>query len=404
MNVGLADYPEGEQVSLPRLRIITGGLLPPLEALEGKQMHYLDVANPGVKTLSPYQAGKPIEELERELGLQNIVKLASNENPFGFPASAKQAIAAQLDNLTRYPDANGFELKQIIAQKFHLKPEQITLGNGSNDLLELFAHTFAAEGDEVIFSQYAFIVYPLVSKAINAQAKEIPAKDWGHDLSGFLAAITPKTKLIFIANPNNPTGNFLSHEAIDAFLAQVPPQVIVVLDEAYTEFTAPEERVDSFALLKKYPNLIVSRSLSKAYGLAGLRIGYAVSNEEIADLLNRVRQPFNCNAVALTAACAVLQDDAFVAEVAANNRREMARFEDYCRAHQLAFIPSKGNFITIDFQQPAAPIYDALLHEGVIVRPIAGYGMPNHLRVSIGLPQENDKFFQALSKVLNFNK
>lgn len=367
-------------------------------------MQYINIANHGVKSLSPYQAGKPIEELERELGISNIVKLASNENPFGFPESAKQAIRTQLDNLTRYPDANGFELKQAIAKKFSVQANQITLGNGSNDLLELFAHTFAGEGDEVIYSQYAFIVYPLVTKAINAVAKEIPAKNWGHDLNGFLTALSDKTKLIYIANPNNPTGNFLTEQEIDTFLARVPESVIVVLDEAYTEFTKAEERVDSFGLLKKYPNLIISRSLSKAYGLAGLRIGYAVSNPEIADLLNRVRQPFNCNTLALTAAIAVMNDDAFVEKVAENNRAEMARYEAFCKKNGLEYIPSKGNFITIDFKQPAAPIYDALLPEGVIVRPIAGYGMPNHLRVSIGLPQENNQFFTALSKVLNFTQ
>ena len=346
-------------------------------------MQYINIANRGVKSLSPYQAGKPIEELERELGISNIVKLASNENPFGFPESAKKAILEQLDKLTRYPDANGFELKQTIAKKFGVQPNQITLGNGSNDLLELFAHTFATEGDEIIYSQYAFIVYPLVTKAINAAAKEIPAKNWGHNLQGFLTALSDKTKLIYIANPNNPTGNFLTSQEIEDFLAKVPENVIVVLDEAYTEFTKAEERVNSFSLLKKYSNLIISRSLSKAYGLAGLRIGYAVSNPEIADLLNRVRQPFNCNSLALTAAVAV-----------------MRRYEDFCQKNQLDYIPSKGNFITIDFKQPAAPIYDALLREGVIVRPIAGYGMPNHLRISIGLPEENDKFFTALSKVL----
>ena len=363
-------------------------------------MQYINIANSGVKSLSPYQAGKPIEELERELGISNIVKLASNENPFGFPESAKKAIFEQLDKLTRYPDANGFELKQTIAKKFGVQPNQITLGNGSNDLLELFAHTFATEGDEIIYSQYAFIVYPLVTKAINAVAKEIPAKNWGHDLQGFLTALSDKTKLIYIANPNNPTGNFLTSQEIEDFLAEVPQNVIVVLDEAYTEFTRSEERVDSFRLLKKYSNLIISRSLSKAYGLAGLRIGYAVSNPEIADLLNRVRQPFNCNSLALTAAVAVMNDDEFVEKVAENNRSEMKRYEDFCLYHQLEYIPSKGNFITIDFKQPAAPIYDALLHEGVIVRPIAGYGMPNHLRISIGLPEENNRFFAALSKVL----
>ncbi|HDV7284880.1 TPA: histidinol-phosphate transaminase [Mannheimia haemolytica] len=363
-------------------------------------MQFINIANEGVKSLSPYQAGKPIEELERELGIQNIIKLASNENPFGFPESAKKAILNQLDDLTRYPDSNGFELKTTIAQKFGVQANQITLGNGSNDLLELFAHTFAGEQDEIIYSQYAFIVYPLVTKAINAIAREIPAKNWGHDLDAFLAAITDKTKLIFIANPNNPTGNFLTQAEIEGFLAKVPANVIVVLDEAYTEFTAPQERVDSFGLLAKYPNLIVSRSLSKAYGLAGLRIGYAVSNPEIADLLNRVRQPFNCNSLALASAIAVMNDDEFVKKVAENNRLEMARYEAFCQANGLEYIPSKGNFITIDFKRPAAAIYEALLREGVIVRPIAGYGMPNHLRISIGLPQENERFFTALLKVL----
>lgn len=363
-------------------------------------MQFLNIANEGVKSLSPYQAGKPIEELERELGISNIIKLASNENPFGFPESAKQAIINQLNDLTRYPDANGFELKAAISKKFDIQLNQITLGNGSNDLLELFAHTFASEHDEVIYSQYAFIVYSLVTKAINATAREIQAKDWGHDLDAFLAAINDKTKLIFIANPNNPTGNFLAEVEIDAFLAKVPTNVIVVLDEAYTEFTQAFERVNSFGLLAKYPNLIVSRSLSKAYGLAGLRIGYAVSHPEIADLLNRVRQPFNCNSLALVSAGAVMNDDAFVEKVAENNRQEMKRYEAFCQANGLDYIPSKGNFITIDFGRPATSIYEALLREGVIVRPIASYGMPNHLRISIGLPEENDRLFSALSKVL----
>ena len=369
--------------------------------MRSKKMTFLQRANTGVQSLSPYQAGKPIEELERALGISNIIKLASNENPFGFPDSAKLAITHQLNDLTRYPDSNGFELKATIAKKFNLHPNQVTLGNGSNDLIELVAHTFAGEQDEIIFSQYAFIVYPLISKAINAISREIPAKNWGHDLDGFLAAINDKTKLIYIANPNNPTGNFLTEAELEAFLAKVRSDIIVVLDEAYTEFTAENERVDSFGLLTKYPNLVVSRSLSKAYGLAGLRIGYAVSNPEIAGLLNRVRQPFNVNSLALTAAVAVLQDDNFVKKVAENNRIEMKRYEAFCLQHGLEYIPSKGNFITINFKQPAAPIYDALLHEGVIVRPIAGYGMPNHLRISIGLPEENNRFFTALTKVLH---
>lgn len=364
-------------------------------------MQYTTLANLGVQTLSPYQAGKPIEELERELGISNIVKLASNENPFGLPEGVKQAISAQLTDLTRYPDANGYYFKEVVAKKFGVNINQITLGNGSNDLLELIARTFVAEQDEVIFSQYAFIVYPLVTKAINAKAVVVPAKDFGHDLDGFLTALSPKTKLIYLANPNNPTGTFLTHQQIENFLAKVPSKVIVVLDEAYTEFTHPRERVDSFQLLQQFENLVICRTLSKAYGLAGLRIGYAVSHPEIADLLNRVRQPFNCNSLALAAGIAVMQDDDFIQKVAENNRLEMARYEQFFEKHSFDYIKSKGNFITLDLKQPATPIYQKLLEQGVIVRPIAVYGMPNHLRISIGLPEENNQFFETLLKVLN---
>ena len=355
-------------------------------------MQYLDRANAGVKALSPYQAGKPIEELERELGIKNIIKLASNENPFGLPPSAKNAIQAQLGNLHLYPDSNGFYFKQAVAEKFGLQPEQITLGNGSNDLIELIAHTFASEQDEVIYSQYGFIVYPLISQALNAKRVETPAKNYGNDLAAFLNAITPKTKLIYLANS--------SAVEIADFLAQVPPQVIVALDEAYVEFTEPSERVDSFGLLAKYPNLIVCRTLSKAYGLAGLRIGYAVSSTEIAGLLNRVRQPFNCNSLALAAATAAIQDDEFVAKVAENNRIGLQLLQNFFDEKGLRYVPSKGNFVMLDLQQPAAPIYQALLRKGVIVRPLAGYGLPNHLRISIGLPEENQRFLTALSDIL----
>lgn len=363
-------------------------------------MKFINLANPGVRELSPYQAGKPIEELERELGMSNIIKLASNENPLGFPDSAKQAICQQLNDLTRYPDANGFELKRTISSKFGLQPEQITLGNGSNDLLEITAHTFLNRDDEVIFSQYTFIVYPLVSQAINAKAVVVPAKDYGHDLEGFLAAISDKTKVIYIANPNNPTGTFLTTAQIEAFLAQVPQHILVILDEAYTEFTLPDERVPSFSIMQKYPNLVVCRTLSKAYGLAGLRIGYMVSSAEVAELCNRVRQPFNCNSLALSAAIAVVNDDEFIEKVADNNRQGLKQLQIFCHEKGLDYIPSKGNFITLDLKQPAMPIFQKLLENGVIVRPIAGYGLPNHLRVSIGLPEENQRFMDVLSMIL----
>lgn len=365
-----------------------------------RKMKFIDIVNEGVKKLAPYQAGKPIEELERELGITNIIKLASNENPFGFPQSARKAIEAALNDLTRYPDSNGFGLKQTIAEKYSLDTAQITLGNGSNDLLELFFQTFVSDKDEVIFSQYTFIVAPLAAQARNAKARIIPAVNYGHDLNGFLAAVTDKTKLIYIANPNNPTGTFLTQQEINDFLSKVPEHIVVVLDEAYTEFTAQQERVDSFALTAKYPNLVVSRSLSKVYGLAGLRIGYAVSAPEIAELFNRVRQPFNCNSLALVAAQAVLNDDEFVQTAAENNRQGIALLEQFFAAKGLDYVPSKGNFVLVGFNRPAAAIYTALLHKGVIVRPVAGYGLPEHLRVSVGLPEENQRFITALSEVL----
>lgn len=363
--------------------------------------NFLTIANAGIRALRPYQAGKPIEELERELGIQNIIKLASNENPFGIAESAKQAIINHLNCLNIYPDSNGFLLKQAIAKKFSVKPQQITLGNGSNDLIELIARTFIHDNDEVIFSQYTFIVYPLVCQALNACSVVTPAKAWGHDLAAMLAAITSKTKVIFIANPNNPTGTFLEKAALLQFIQQVPKHILIVLDEAYTEYTPIDRRAPSLQWVNDYNNVIVCRTFSKAYGLAGLRIGYAVSCDENNDILNRVRQPFNCNSLALVAAQAVLHDQHYLTQSVENNHIEYKRFETFCQQQQLTYIPSMGNFITIDFARSAEPIYQRLLHNGIIVRPIAGYGMPNHLRVSIGLPEENNRFMQVLQQILS---
>ncbi|MGL4858100.1 MAG: histidinol-phosphate transaminase [Plesiomonas sp.] len=356
--------------------------------------------NTGIRGLSPYQAGKPVEELERELGISNIVKLASNENPLGLAPSVQQALTQALSDLSRYPDANGFYLKQTLAAHFGTQEAQITLGNGSNDLLEMIARVFVSEQDEVIYAQHAFIVYPLVVQALNAHAVVVPAREWGHDLSAMLAAITAKTKLIFIANPNNPTGTFLETAELADFLQQVPPHVMVVLDEAYTEFVPLARRSPSIEWVENFPNLIVCRTFSKAYGLAGLRIGYAVSHPEVAGLLNRLRQPFNCSSLALLAAQTVLADDAYLAASVENNRQGMQQLITFCQQKGIAYIPSLGNFITLDMGQPAAPLYQQLLQQGVIVRPIAGYGMPNHLRVSIGLPHENQRFIDALTPLL----
>ncbi|MFU8783747.1 histidinol-phosphate transaminase [Aliidiomarina sp.] len=359
------------------------------------------LALPGIRSLQPYQAGKPIEEVERELGISNIVKLASNENPLGVSSKVRDALTEKINGLARYPDANGFYLKTAIAEKFAIDAKQITLGNGSNDVLELLARTYVTDQHEVIFSQHAFVVYPLVTKAIGATPVAVPAKNYGHDLEAMLAAITSRTRMIFVANPNNPTGTFLSKQALQEFIAQVPRNVLVVLDEAYYEYVPSKERAPSFAWIEEYPNLVVSRTFSKAYGLAGLRAGYAVSHPAVADLMNRIRQPFNMNELALTAAMAALQDEEFLARSVQVNAEGMAQITTFCDAHGLSYIPSYGNFVTIKVGNNAAEIYQQLLHKGVIVRPVAGYELPEHLRVSIGTAEENDAFCRAYSEILD---
>ncbi|MCP4326803.1 MAG: histidinol-phosphate transaminase [Alteromonadales bacterium] len=366
---------------------------------------FLSLANAGVQKLHPYQAGKPTDELERELGITNIVKLASNENPLGLAPSVVDALQSELAELTRYPDANGYYLKKALADKYAVNVDQVTLGNGSNDLLELIARAFVSSEHEVMFAQHAFVVYPLVTQAIGANAVAVPAKDFGHDLDAMADAITDKTKLIFIANPNNPTGTFLEQETIKAFLEKVPSDVLVVLDEAYFEYATVSRRGNAIAWITEFPNLIVSRTFSKAYGLAGLRVGYSISNPEIADILNRVRQPFNCNALALKAAETVLNDEDYLQKSVALNSEGMEDLSAFFTDNNLEYIASMGNFITVNVGQTVDKksgdeVYQALLQEGVIVRPITGYGLPNHLRISIGTHAENQRFKQALTTVL----
>lgn len=363
---------------------------------------FLSLALPGVQELSPYVPGKPVEELAREFGLDpaDIIKLASNENPLGPAPMALKAIQEALPELTRYPDGNGFALKQALSRRFGFDLPMITLGNGSNDILELLARAFLAPGTDVVFSQHAFAVYPIVTQAVGATAVEVPAREWGHDLEAMAAAITSATRLVFIANPNNPTGTWIERAEFEAFMAAVPERVLVVLDEAYTEYVNVADALNGFDFIGRYPNLIVSRTFSKAYGLAALRVGYAISDPQIADVLNRVRQPFNVNSLALAAAVASLEDTTYLAESRRANREGMAQLEQGFRELGLAWIASRGNFIAVDLGREAAPVYQGLLREGVIVRPIAGYGMPNHLRVSIGLPQENKRFLDALARVL----
>jgi len=300
----------------------------------------------------------------------------------------------------RYPDANGHYLKAALSEKMSVLPSQITLGNGSNDVLEMIAKIFLQPHHEVIFAEHAFCVYPIVTQAIGATLVEVPAKDWGNDLDAMFAAITDKTKIIFIANPNNPTGTWLLEDELKSFVQKVPSNVIIVMDEAYTEYVTDGSIPDTVKWLAEFANLVVTRTYSKAYGLASLRLGYAVSSETICGLLNRVRQPFNVNSYALAAGIAALKDEQYLAQAVQVNQSGMQQLIENCNALDLSYIPSAGNFLTIDMGQNAMPIYDKLLHKGVIVRPVANYNMPNHLRVSVGLEFENQKYIDAMNSIL----
>ena len=371
-------------------------------------MNYTDLAPAYIRAIAPYQPGKPISELERELGITDIVKLASNENPLGASTRAIAAARAALDDIGLYPDGNGYALKDALVQRYGVTPDQVVLGNGSNDLLELAARAFLTAGDKAVYSDHAFAVYALAVQAVGATGISVAAQDFGHDLAAIRrAAIEQGAKMIFIANPNNPTGTFLSGAALHEFLVDLPAQILVVLDEAYNEYLPVECRYDSVSWLREFPNLIISRTFSKAYGLAGLRIGYAFADAQVADMMNRVRQPFNVNSMAQAAAVAALQDKEFVQQTFELNQRGMTQITQGLRDLGLSYIPSHGNFISFHVVNPAlrpaegaARIYRRLLEAGVIVRPIANYAMPDYLRVSIGLKTENEKFLTALKKIL----
>jgi histidinol-phosphate aminotransferase len=358
-----------------------------------------------VRAIAPYQGGRPIAEVAREFGLDeaNIIKLASNENPLGMPESAKQAMAAAIVDAGRYPDGNGFDLKAAITAKYGVPAEWITLGNGSNDILELAAHAFVQPGQSVIYAQYSFAIYALAAQAVGGRSLVIDAKNYGHDLDAMADAIVDDTRLIFIANPNNPTGTFIPGAEIETFLKRVPSSVVVVLDEAYNEFLAPELQYESIAWIAQYPNLLVSRSMSKVYGLAGLRIGYGIAQPGITDLLNRIRQPFNVNSLAQAAAIAALSDAAFVAKSAKLNADGYLQLTNAFDVMKIEYVPSSGNFVMIKVGEDVgagARVNLALLKQGVIVRPVGNYGLPQWLRISIGLPKENDIFIAALKNAL----
>ena len=363
-------------------------------------MNYSELAPLYIRAIAAYQPGKPISELERELGISGIVKLASNENPLGCSPLAVAAMHEAIKTIALYPDGNGFELKDALSKRYGVAHDRMILGNGSNDMLELAARAFLAVGDKAAYSAHAFAVYPLATQAVGATGISVPAINFGHDLEAMLkVAVEQQAKLVFIANPNNPTGTFLGEAELLGFLRALPPQILVVLDEAYNEYLPEECRYDSVSWLKDFPNLIISRTFSKAYGLAGLRVGYAFADVQVADMMNRVRQPFNVNSMAQAAAVAALQDEAFVAQTHALNQRGMEQITQGLSKLGLEFIPSYGNFISFKIGN-GMKVYRRLLELGVIVRPIAGYDMPDYLRVSIGLESENEKFLSALKQVL----
>lgn len=369
----------------------------------------VELAVEGVQGLAPYEPGKPIGELAREYGLDpaDIVKLASNENPLGASPRALDAARTALDSVYRYPDGGATELRARLAERHGVEPAAITPGNGSNDVLDMIARTFLGPGRNAVFSRHAFAVYPIATRAAGAESRiadahpaDHPDSPYGHDLDALAACVDADTRVVFIANPNNPTGTRVTRDPLAAFLDALPDHVIAVVDEAYAEYVEEADYPDAGAWLERYPNLVVTRTFSKIHGLAGLRCGYAVSSPAIAELLNRVRHPFNVNSAALAAATAALDDDAFVAESVAVNRKGLARLEEGLRALGLVPIPSVANFVSVDIGRPGAQVFEALLARGVIVRPIAGYELPNHLRITVGIESENRRALKALAEVL----
>jgi histidinol-phosphate aminotransferase len=361
---------------------------------------FLTLSAPGIAALKPYVPGKPVSELERELGISDSVKLASNENPLGPSQKVQEILQAELGELARYPDGGGFSLRATLAQHHGVTADAITLGNGSNDVLDIIARVFLHPGVEALFSQHAFAVYPISTQAVGATARMTPAKNYGYDLDAMRPMVNENTRVIFIANPNNPTGTWLAHDELKSFIASLPPSVMVVVDEAYVEYVQEDQYPDASQWLNEFPNLIVTRTFSKAYGLAGLRIGYSLSHPAVADLLNRVRQPFNVNALALAAAEAALDDQEHIRQSVTMNAQGMQQLIAGINELGLDYIPSVGNFISVDVGRPVGEVDALLLREGCIGRPIANYGLPRHLRITIGQSHENSRFLAALRKVL----
>lgn len=361
---------------------------------------YVDMANGGLARLKPYQAGKPIEEVQRELGLKEVIKLASNENPYGMSPKATAAAKQAVDQAHFYPDSNGYYFKQALLKKFGYNPDCITLGDGSNELINLIFQTFVNDKVNVVLPELSFIVYPMEATVADAQIRQVPLKDYFVDTKALLEAIDENTRMVVLANPSNPAGTAINIHELHDFVKQVPPQTLVVIDEAYNEYQEGEYE-DTAKWIEECPNLMVCRTFSKAYGLAGLRVGYMVSNREIASIVNRLRAPFNVNITALAAAIAALDDEEHLKKVISGNNRERARYAEYCASRGLKMIPSSANFVAVDFARDVMPIYSYLLNHGIIVRPVKGYGLDTILRISIGTPKQNDKLFATLDEFLN---
>ncbi len=368
---------------------------------------FLKLAAPGISDLHPYVPGKPLEELERELGLSETIKLASNENPLGPSPMGLEAARNAVVGIERYPDDSGYRQKGKLAENLGVEPEQLILGAGSSDVIDMVARTFLAPGRNAVFSRYAFAMYPIYTTAAGAEARVAPAlpsdhpgMPYGHDLEAMAALIDEQTRVVFIANPNNPTGTWLEREALRDFLEGLPDHLVVVLDEAYTEYVTAPDFPDGIAWLDDFPNLIVTRTFSKIYGLAGLRVGYGVAGPALIGIIGRVRHPFNVNVPALAAAEAALDDGSFLERSRRLNDAGLRQLAAAFDAMGLEHIPSVGNFITVALPREGAGVYDDLLRKGIIVRPVANYGLPEHIRVTVGTEAENARFLQALEEVL----
>ncbi|HEU4369211.1 MAG TPA: histidinol-phosphate transaminase [Methylomirabilota bacterium] len=358
------------------------------------------LANEHILGIAPYEPGKPVEELERELGIQGAIKLASNENPLPPSDRVQKAVADALASLNRYPDGSGFYLRQALARKHNVTADQIVLGNGSNELIELIVRTFLRPGDEAVVPHPSFVVYPMIVQAAGGIRVMVMLRDHRLDLEAMARAITPMTKLVFIANPNNPTATIVTADEVTHFMSRVPERTIVVFDEAYTEFAQGPDFPETLPYIAQGRKVVVLRTFSKAASLAGLRVGYSITDADAVSLMNRIRQPFNVNSLAQVAALAALEDESHTLECVRMIEAGRHYLYDEFNALGLKYVPSRANFILVDVGRSASDIYQRLLKEGVIVRPMTPFGMESALRVTIGTPQENRRLIKALRTVL----